>query len=112
MFPVTDVLDLVPDWRLDPDTAALFGNERPAGYDFDFVTTDRKLLAVEYAELAHCVRTGTQPEVDGAAGRAAVALILRLFESQVAGRPVTLAEVLSGEVDAYQREIDAHYGLV
>lgn len=106
------VLDLVPDWRLDPDAAALFGSERPAGYDFDFVTTDRKLLALEYAELARCVRTGTRPEVDGQAGRAAVALINALFESQVAGRPVTIAEVESGAVDAYQREIDAHCGFL
>jgi predicted dehydrogenase len=106
-----DVLDLVPDWRLDPVTAALFGSERPAGYGFDFATTDRKLLAVEYAELAQCIRTGTQPEVNGAVGREAVALICALFESQVAGRPVTMAEVTSGEVDAYQREIDRHYGL-
>jgi hypothetical protein len=106
------VLELVPDWRLDPITAALFGSERPASYDFDFATTDRKLLAVEYAELANCVRTGTQPEVDGTAGREAVALMCALFESQVAGRPVSMEEVRSGQVDAYQREIDQHVGLV
>ena len=80
--------------------------------EFDFATIDRKLLAIEYAELAHCVRAGSQPEVGGSVGREAVALICALFESQVAGRPVWLAEVLSGEVDAYQREIDQHFGLV
>jgi predicted dehydrogenase len=106
------VLDLVPNWRLDADAAALFGNDRPASYDFDFVTTDRKLLALEYAELARCVRAGTPPEVDGNTGRAAVALINALFESQVAGRPVTIAEVESSAVDAYQREIDLHFGLI
>jgi predicted dehydrogenase len=106
------VHDLVPDWRLDPVTAALFERDRPGGYDFDFATTDRKLLAVEYAELANCVRTGIQPEVNGDVGREAVALICALFESQVAGRPVSMAEVLGGEIDAYQREIDLHFGLV
>jgi predicted dehydrogenase len=106
------VLDLVPNWRLDPDAAALFGNDRPARYDFDFVTTDRKLLALEYAELARCVRTGTPPEIDGNAGRAAVALINALFESQMLGRPVTIPEVESGAVDLYQQEIDQHFGLV
>lgn len=106
------VLDLVPDWRLDPDAAALFENERPWSYSYDFVTTDRKLLALEYAELARCVRTGIQPEVDGPTGRSAVAMINALFESQLAGRPVTIAEVESGAVDAYQREIDLHYGLI
>jgi predicted dehydrogenase len=106
------VLELVPDWRIDADAAALFGAERPASYDFDFVETDRKLLALEYAELARCVRTGTQPEVDGRTGRAAVALINAFFESQILGRPVTMAEIESGAVDAYQREIDQHYGLL
>ena len=52
------------------------------------------------------------PEVDGATGKRAVALVYALFESQVAGRPVTIAEVESSAVDAYQREIDEHYGLV
>lgn len=106
------VLDLVPDWRLDADAAALFGSDRPASYAFDFVNTDRKLLALEYAELARCVRAGTRPEVDGNTGRAAVALINALFESQVARRPVTIAEVESSAVDAYQREIDLHFGLI
>ncbi len=106
------VLDLVPDWRLDADAAVLFENARPGGYAYDFVTTDRKLLALEYAELARCVRTGTAPEVDGRTGRAAVALIDGLFESSLLGRPVTMAEVESGAVDGYQREIDLHYGLI
>jgi predicted dehydrogenase len=106
------VPDLVPNWRHDADASALFGNDHPASYDFDFVTTDRKLLALEYAELARCVRAGTRPEVDGTTGRAAVALINALFESQVAGRPVTIAEVESSAVDAYQREIDLHFGLI
>lgn len=107
-----DVLDLVPDWRLDPDAAALFEQDRPAGYSYDFATTDRKLLALEYAELARCVRAGTTPEVDGPTGRAAVALIDALFESQLLGRPVTLAEIESSAIDGYQREIDVHYGLL
>jgi hypothetical protein len=29
----------------------------------------------------------------------------------VAGRPVTIAEIESGALAAYQREIDEHYGL-
>ena len=98
------VLDYAPSYRLEPLAATLFGGERPWRYDFDFKTTDRKLIALEYAELATCIRTGAKPEVDGAAGRRAVALVHALFESQVAGRPVTLAEIESGAVDAYQRE--------
>ena len=44
--------------------------------------------------------------------RRAVALVYALFESQAAGRPVTIAEVEASAVDAYQREIDEHLGLV
>jgi predicted dehydrogenase len=106
------VLDYAPSYRLSPIAAALFGSERPWTYDFDFATTDRKLIALEYAEFATCIRTGVRPEVDGATGRRAVALVYALFESQVAGRPVTIDEIESSAVDAYQREIDLHYGLV
>jgi predicted dehydrogenase len=106
------VLDFAPSYRLDRVATALFGKARPWTYGFDFPATDRKLIALEYAELADCVRSGTPPEVDGAVGKWAVALVYALFESQVANRPVTIAEVESGAVDAYQREIDEHLGLV
>ncbi|HEY7031417.1 MAG TPA: Gfo/Idh/MocA family oxidoreductase [Thermomicrobiales bacterium] len=106
------VLDYAPSYRLDAVSAAIFGGERPWTYDFDFPTTDRKIIALEYAEFATCIRTGAQPEVDGIAGRRAVALVYALFESDAAGRPVTIAEVESAAVDAYQREIDEHLGLV
>jgi predicted dehydrogenase len=106
------VLDYAPSYRLDPVAATLFGGERPWRYDFDFATTDRKILALEYHEVAQCIRTGTHPEVDGETGRRDVALVNALFESQIAGRPVTIAEVEASGVDAYQREIDEHLGLV
>jgi predicted dehydrogenase len=111
---ITDerVLEYAPSYRLEPVAATLFRDERPWTYGFDFATTDRKLIALEYHELARCVRTGTRPEVDGEMGKRDVALVYALFESQVAGRPVTIAEVESGTVDAYQREIDEHLGLV
>jgi predicted dehydrogenase len=106
------ILDYAPSYRLDAVGATLFGSERPWTYSYDFVTTDSKIIALEYAEFAHCIRTGTQPEVDGIVGRRAVALVYALFESAAAGRPVTIAEVESVAVDAYQREIDEHLGLV
>lgn len=105
------VLDYAPSYRLDRVTALLFGGERPWTYQHDFAITDRKLLATEYAELAACIRTGTRPEVDGAAGKRAVALVMALFESQLANRPVTIAEIEDGSINAYQREIDEHIGL-
>jgi predicted dehydrogenase len=106
------VLDYAPSYRLEPVAATLFGAERPWRYDFDFATTDRKLVALEYAELVRCVREGAPPEVDGIIGRRDVALVYALFESNLAGRPVTIAEVEAGANDTYQREIDEHLGLV
>ena len=55
---------------------------------------------------------GTQPEVTGEVARRDVALVYALFESDRAGRPVTIEEVESGAVDAYQREIDEQLGLL
>ena len=106
------ILDYAPSYRLDPAAADLFDGERPWTYRFDFPATDRKLLALEQHELAECVRTGGRPEVDGAVAKRAVALVYALFESDRAGRPVTIAEVEAVAVDAYQREIDEHLKLV
>jgi hypothetical protein len=105
------VLEYAPSYRLDPIAASLFGGERIWQYQFDFPSTDRKLLALEYYELGTCVRDRVQPEVTGEVARAAVALVYALFEADRAGRPVTLDEVESGALDAYQREIDEHLRL-
>jgi predicted dehydrogenase len=106
------ILDHAPSYKLDPAAAALFGGERVWTYNFDFPETDRKLLALEYHEFAECIRNGTQPEVTGAVAKRAVALVYALFESDRTGRPVTIEEIESVGIDAYQREIDEHLGLV
>ncbi len=106
------VLEYAPNYRLSPVAAELFGGDRVWSYDFDFVTTDRKIVALEYHEFAECIRNGTQPEVDGAVAKRAIALVYALFESHVAGRPVTIEEVESGAVGEYQRDIDEHIGLL
>ena len=105
------IVDHAPSYRLEPVAASLFGGERIWHYNFDFPTTDRKLLALEYHELARCIRSGTQPEVTGEVARRDVALVYALFESDRAGRSVTIEEVETSMVDAYQREIDEHLGL-
>jgi len=106
------ILDYAPSYHLNPVAATLFGGERVWTYTFDFPVTDRKILALEYHEFAECIRNGTQPEVNGAVALRDVALVYALFESDRAGRPVTIAEVESSAVDAYQHEIDAHYDLL
>jgi hypothetical protein len=106
------ILDYAPSYRLSPLAAELFGGERVWTYSFEFNDTDSRILALEYFELGECVRTGAQPEVTGEEGRADVALNYAPFESGRLGRAVTLAEVIDGRADAYQREIDQQLGLV
>jgi predicted dehydrogenase len=105
------VLEYAPSYRLEPAAAALFGGERVAGYTFPFPVTDRKLLALEYYEFAQCIRGQREPEVSGDVALRDVALIYAIIESGVAGRAVTLEEVVSSQVDTYQRELDEALGL-
>jgi predicted dehydrogenase len=105
------LLDLVPDFRLDPVTASLFGGERLAEYSFSFAETDRKLLAIEYADFAAAIRDQHPPEVGADQGARSVAVSYALLESSLAGRAVTVAEVLSETIDGYQRSIDEGMGL-
>ncbi len=111
--PVDDqrLLERVPDLRLDPATAALFGGERLYEYSFPFAETDRKLLATEYYEFATAIGSGGPAEVDGAQGARAVAVCYAMLESQRAGRPVTVEEVAEDRLNAYQEEVNAELGL-
>jgi predicted dehydrogenase len=106
------ILDYAPGYKLGPLAAELFGGERVWTYTFPFRETDAKILALEYHEFADCIETGRPPEVTGEVATRDVALVYGALESGVIGRPVTLAEIERGEVDAYQREIDAALGLL
>ena len=111
--PVDDerLLEMVPDFQLDEGTAALFGRERMCEYSFPFPETDRKLLAVEYWEFGTAIEQGRRPEVDVEQGARSVAICYAWTESQVAGRMVTVEEVLEDRVSTYQEEINAELGL-
>lgn len=102
-----EVLDLVPDFRLEEATATLFGGERLGGYDLPFTEVDPRIIAIEYAELGQ-VLTGRKPavEVDIEQGMRSVALVYALMESSLLNRAVTMDEVLVGSVNGYQAEID------
>lgn len=107
-----ELLDLVPDFHLDDATAALFGGERLFEYSFEFVETDRKLIAVEYADFGLAIQGHSgRPEVDGQQGARSVAIAYAWMESQVAGRAVTVDEVLNDETNAYQASINDSLGI-
>ncbi|MEX1018819.1 MAG: Gfo/Idh/MocA family oxidoreductase [Litorilinea sp.] len=105
------LLDMVPDFRLDKATATLFGGERLWRYEQPFEETDRKLLAVEYADFGGAILGEHPIEVDITQGTRSVAVSYGILESGVAGRPVTMDEMLNEEISAYQREIDEGMGI-
>jgi predicted dehydrogenase len=105
------LLEFVPDYHLDDLSAVLFGDDRPTYYDLTFPEADSKLLALEYHEFGECILTGKQPEVDSLTGRRALAVCYAGLESGVLDRPVTIQEVETEEVDAYQEEINREWGI-
>ncbi|MSR81640.1 MAG: Gfo/Idh/MocA family oxidoreductase [Candidatus Latescibacteria bacterium] len=101
------LLAQTPDFALDPLTAHLF----PTGVTAGDSAVDLKLIAFELHELAAAISDKGRVEVDAEWGLKDVAALYAIFESSVAGRPVSMAEVESGEVCAYQAEIDAALGI-
>ena len=100
------LLDALPDFRLNDLEAMLFG-QRPSEYNLPADEVDRKLIAAEMGDFVEAVRTGRRPESSGEDGLRAVALIYAMIESSLAGRPVTMHEVLSGQIHAYQDRVEA-----
>ena len=100
------VLDLVPDFHLDPITAGLFGGDRLWQYHFPFPETDRKNIAIEYGNFAESILGKGAVEVEAEQGARSVAVSYAMLESNDTGRPVTVDEVISEQVDSYQQEIN------
>jgi predicted dehydrogenase len=101
-----ELLALVPGYKLDATTAALFGGERLARYEMDWTAIDAGLLAIEQDDLVSAILEDRQPEVAGPEGLRALALVYGFIESERAGRIVKLDEVLDSSVAAYQDELE------
>lgn len=104
-----ELLELVPDFRLDPTTAALFGGERLTRYELEWADVDANLLAIEQDDFAEAVLSGREPEVGGDDGLRSLALVYGFLEAERLGRVVTTAELLAGAAHAYQDEIDPEH---
>jgi len=102
---------LVPDFCLDKATTALFGGQRMWQYNFPFPETDRKIIAIEYADFARAIDEGRQPEVNAEMGTRSVAVSYGILESGQAGRVVTVDEVMEDKTNTYQQEINESMGL-
>jgi predicted dehydrogenase len=96
----------LPDYSLNHIETVLFG-ERPGAYQLESAVTDRKLIAAELHDFAEAVRTGRSPETDAQSGLRAIALIYGVLESSLAGRTVTMDDILDGSLHAYQDRVEA-----
>ena len=80
-------------------------------YDEAFPAGVTDAYALEQLDWLMSIAEGRQPRMSGAEGTIDLALAYAILESGVIGREVTLDEMLNGEVDAYQKPINEHYGL-
>ncbi|MBI4306219.1 MAG: Gfo/Idh/MocA family oxidoreductase [Chloroflexi bacterium] len=107
-----EMLSLVPDWELNDITAPFWGGvRRMASYDMPFDEIDRKLIAIEYAELARAITGGAPVEVGPETGIKALGLAYATLESGMTRQPVRMADILEGSVEGYQAEVNAANGL-
>ena len=105
------VLDLAPEFRLQEPAATLFGSDRVSGYDYPFNEADARITGSEIWELCRCIADGVAPEVGLEEGLAALAVVNGVLESQSAGGPVGIEDVVEGRAYAYQAEIDSALGI-
>lgn len=67
-------------------------------------------FAIQQLDWLRAIEQGGDPETSGREGLHDLACAFAMLESSLAGRRVTLDEMLSGTVAAYQGEIDGEYG--
>ena len=109
-FSGSEILPLLPNFEMSEITERVFGKD-VVTYDLPSPAIDAKHMAIEFHDFGEAILEGRAPEIDGHLGMTAVAAILGAYESAVAGRAVTMEEVLSGTVRAYQEDIDSALGL-
>lgn len=69
-------------------------------------------VTLEQLEFLECIKTGGRPEIDGKVGMEAQAICYAVYESAAAGGvPIKVQDVVSGKVDAYQRELNHSLGI-
>jgi predicted dehydrogenase len=76
---------------------------RPRGLDDPF--------AIQFLDFLSAIAEDRPTEVSGEEGLRDLAAAYAILESALARRTITVDEVASGQVRAYQEEIDRHYGL-
>jgi predicted dehydrogenase len=69
-------------------------------------------FAINQLDWLRSIAAGRDLETSGEEGLRDLAAAFAILESAAAGRAVTLAEVLNGSADAYQRPIDEYHSLL
>ncbi len=100
-----DLLSLVPDFALEPTTAALFGGDRLTSYQMEWADIDSGLLGIEQRDFVEAVQADRQPDVTGEQGLRSLALIFGVLEAERLARMVTLDEVLQRRDLPYELDI-------
>jgi predicted dehydrogenase len=103
--PEAGMLQIVPEFTLDPVTAALFGGDRLTSYELEWKDIDSNLLGIEQADFVAAIAEGRLPEVDGEQGLRSLAVVFGLLDAGRLGRLVTVDEILSGKTAVYEAEI-------
>ncbi len=101
------ILNGTPEFVLEPLAEHFF----PTRSTVEDSAVDWKIIALELYELARAILDDGEVEVDGVEGMKDVAAVYAICESAMAGRAVTMAEVETCAVYAYQAEIDVALGI-
>ena len=102
-----ELLKLVPGFELDDLTTALWNGRRRIGqYDMGFHDTDSRILAYEYMDWVRAVEKSEAPEVGVLEGKNALGLAYSIVESGLSQKKVKVRDVISGEINGYQKDID------
>ena len=103
---------LYGDGQAPVSAAALFAAEAdPATRERLFPFGLQDTFALGALDFLRAIAAGGDPEASGREGLFDLAAAFAICESGALGRPVAVADVLSGAVGEYQAEIDRHYGL-
>jgi predicted dehydrogenase len=103
--PHEELLNLVPDFALEPTTAALFGGERITTFSMPYPDIDANLLGIEQRDFVDAVENNREMDVTGEQGLRSLALIFGVLEAERLKRMVTVDEVLQRRDLPYELEV-------
>ena len=68
-------------------------------------------FALELHEFIRAIQAGGKPDNDGWEGLQDIVIAYAITESSLSGQPVKIADIISGKIEGYQKELNEKYGL-